>query len=263
VTRPTALITGASAGIGTEFARVFAANGYDLILVARREDRLTALAQRASRDRRQQCRDGERSGVANGRKIAAQGTSARGQHVDVLVNNAGIRYGGAFTVMDHEAVNRMVLLNAATLATMTAVHHRHGRAWFRTDLNVASLSAFQAVPTMSLYAATKAFVLSFTEGPPKSSGAPALRATALCPGLPPPTWCRTSDGTAVCPKRRRCFRATLATLQKQGSMRVWLAKSSPRSRHRQSAVGNVESNPAALAVTHGRRPHRPTAAALT
>jgi short-subunit dehydrogenase len=108
----------------------------------------------------------------------------RGIRIDVLVNNAGVAYGGAFTDMDPDDVSHMVLLNAATLASLTRL--------FVTDmlargsgriLNVASLSAFQAVPIMSLYAATKAFVLSFTEGLAEELKGTGVTATALCPGI--------------------------------------------------------------------------------
>jgi len=182
--RPRVLITGASAGIGAEFARLFAANGHDLILVARREDKLNALRDELA---------GTGADVVVIAKDLALKTSAKSLHqdvkgkslaVDVLVNNGGVAYGGAFTAMDNDAVQRMVLLNAATLATLTRL--------FVTDmvargsgriLNVSSLSAFQAVPRMSLYAATKAFVLSFTEGLAEELRGTGVTVTALCPGF--------------------------------------------------------------------------------
>jgi len=104
--------------------------------------------------------------------------------VDVLVNNAGVAFGGAFTQMDPEAVSRMVMLNAASLASLTRlfvsdmVQRGSGRI-----LNVSSLAAFQAVPSMSLYAATKAFVLSFSEGLAEELRGTGVSVTALCPGL--------------------------------------------------------------------------------
>jgi uncharacterized protein len=182
--RPRVLITGASSGIGAEFAKLFAANGYDLILVARREDRLNAL--------RDELKTGGADVVVIAKDLALK-TAAKSLHqdvkssnltVDVLVNNAGVAYGGAFTAMDAEAVPRMVLLNAATLASLTRL--------FVTDmvargsgriLNISSLSAFQAVPSMTLYAATKAFVLSFTEGLAEELRGTGVTVTALCPGL--------------------------------------------------------------------------------
>ncbi len=182
--RPRALITGASAGIGAEFARVFAAHGYDLVLVARREDRLNALRDELT---------ATGAAVLVIAKDLALKTAARGLYqdvkscgltIDVLVNNAGIAYGGAFTAMDAEAVARMVSLNATTLAVLTRcfvtdmVARGSGRI-----LNVSSLSAFQAVPSMSLYAATKAFVLSFSEGLAEELRGTGVTVTALCPGF--------------------------------------------------------------------------------
>jgi short-subunit dehydrogenase len=182
--RPRALITGASAGIGAELARVFAAKGYDLILVARREDRLKAL-----RDELQP----SGAAVAIIVKDLALKTAPKSLHhevkqlgepVDVLVNNAGIAYGGAFTAMDADDVSRMVSLNAASLAALTRyfVNDMVARGSGRI-LNISSLSAFQAVPSMSLYAATKAFVLSFTEGLAEELRGTGVTVTALCPGL--------------------------------------------------------------------------------
>jgi uncharacterized protein len=179
-----ALITGASAGIGAELARVFAGNGYDLILVARRDDRLQAL-----RDELQPTG----ANVAILVKDLALKTAAKSLHhevkqlgapVDVLVNNAGVAYGGAFTAMDADDVSRMVLLNAASLAALTRffVNDMVARGSGRI-LNVSSLAAFQAVPSMSLYAATKAFVLSFSEGLAEELRGTGVTVTALCPGL--------------------------------------------------------------------------------
>jgi short-subunit dehydrogenase len=182
--RPTVLITGASAGIGAEFARIFAARGYDLILVARREDRLNALRDELVPTGANVIVLAKNLALRTAAKSLHKELIARNQSVDVLVNNAGVAYGGAFIAMGPEDVSRMVLLNAATLASLThlvlsdMVARGSGRI-----LNVASLSAYQAVPTMSLYAATKAFVLSFTEGLAEELKGTGVTATALCPGF--------------------------------------------------------------------------------
>jgi short-subunit dehydrogenase len=182
--RPTALITGASAGIGAEFARIFATHGHDLVLVARREDRLNALRDELAGTGANITVVAKNLALLTAAKSLHKELAQRGISVDVLVNNAGIAYGGAFTGMDPEDVSRMVLLNAATLASLTRlfvadmVARGSGRI-----LNVASLSAFQAVPIMSLYAATKAFVLSFTEGLAEELRGTGVTATALCPGF--------------------------------------------------------------------------------
>ena len=157
--RPRVLITGASSGIGAEFARRFASNGYDLILVARREALLNALRDELAALGANVLVIAKDLSLKTSAKALYQDVKSCNLSVDVLVNNAGVAYGGAFTAMETEAVQRMVLLNAATLATLTRL--------FVTDmvargsgriLNVSSLSAFQAVPSMTLYAATKAFV---------------------------------------------------------------------------------------------------------
>lgn len=182
--RPRVLITGASAGIGAEFAKLFAANGYDLILVARREEKLNALRDELAAGGAEVLVITKDLALKTAAKSLYQDVKSCNPTVDVLVNNAGVAYGGAFTAMDAEAVARMVLLNAATLATLTRL--------FVTDmvargsgriLNISSLSAFQAVPSMSLYAATKAFVLSFTEGLAEELRGTGVTVTALCPGL--------------------------------------------------------------------------------
>jgi len=184
MTRPRVLITGASAGIGAEFARVFAANGYDLILVARREDRLNTLREELAATGADIIVITKDLSLKTAARALHQEVKKRGLHIDVLVNNAGIAYGGAFTAMDTDEVVRMVLVNAAALAMLTRlfvtdmVARRAGRI-----LNVASLSAFQAVPSMSLYAATKAFVLSFSEGLAEELRGTGVTVTALCPGV--------------------------------------------------------------------------------
>jgi short-subunit dehydrogenase len=182
--RPRALITGASAGIGAEFARVFAAEGYDLILVARRDDRLKALRDELAPSGADVAIVVRDLALKTAAKSLYQDVKQLGVSVDVLVNNAGIAYGGAFAAMDADDVSRMVLLNAASLAALTRlfVPDMIARGSGRI-LNVSSLAAFQAVPSMSLYAATKAFVLSFTEGLAEELRGTGVTVTALCPGL--------------------------------------------------------------------------------
>jgi len=182
--RPTALITGASAGIGAEFASIFATNGHDLVLVARREDRLNALRDELAPTGVTVTVIAKNLALRTAAKSLYAEVTERGISVDTLVNNAGVAYGGAFVGMEPDDVSRMVLLNAATLASLTRlfVTEMVARGSGRI-LNVASLSAFQAVPTMSLYAATKAFVLSFTEGLAEELKGTGVTATALCPGV--------------------------------------------------------------------------------
>ena len=182
---PTALITGASGGIGHELAGVFAEQGFDLIVVARREDRLTELAARLEGD--------------HGTKVTVlaadllEESAARGLYdavadrkleVDVLVNNAGVLDLGAFVEIDLEAHMRLIQLNVATLTALThlwlgpMLERGRGRI-----LNVASVAGFQPVPSLAVYAAAKAFVLSFSEALSEEIRGSGVTVTALCPGL--------------------------------------------------------------------------------
>src|SRR5262245_29828368 len=117
--RPTVLITGASSGIGAEFARIFATKGHDLVLVARREDRLNALRDDLASTGATITVVAKNLALLTSAKSLYKEVNDAGIHVEVLVNNAGVGYGGAFTDMDAEDVSRMVLLNAATLANLT------------------------------------------------------------------------------------------------------------------------------------------------
>jgi uncharacterized protein len=180
----TALITGASAGLGAEFARQLAARGANLILVARRTDRLDALANELTAKHgvtvTALSADLTKHGAASA--IAKQ-IAERGLDVSTLINNAGFGTHGAFKDSDAGRVSNEVALNVTALTELT-------QAFYPTLLkrgtgalvNVASTGAFQPVPLMAVYGATKAYVLSFTEAlwfEAKDSG---LRVLALCPG---------------------------------------------------------------------------------
>src|SRR5262245_17218839 len=181
-TRPRALVTGASSGIGAEIARVFAGRGHDLVLVARREDRLKALAQELRESNVVVI--AQDLGEVGAAKRLFDDVSARGLTIDVLVNNAGVAHAGAFKNTSSEAIAEMVTLNASFLTQLTRLFldgmlaRGRGRV-----LNVASLAAFQPVPALTVYAATKAFVLSFTEALSEELMNTGVTITALCPGL--------------------------------------------------------------------------------
>ncbi len=184
----TALITGASSGIGTEFARQLAARGHGVTLVARRRERLDALAKELKEEH------GVRADVsvcdlssaaARGRMIGA--VKRRGLDVDILVNNAGFGSGGLFHELDPEAELSMVRTNVeAVLHLCTEFVPRMVERGHGAVLNVASVAAFQPVPRQATYAATKAFVLSFTDGLTADLHGTGVTATSLCPG-PVPT----------------------------------------------------------------------------
>lgn len=181
----TALITGASGGIGEEFAVQLANRGVNLVLVARREDKLAEL-----RDRLLKLRPGLTIDVIAA-DLAVPGSAADlkakvdsiGRRIDILVNNAGVGGHGDFA-KDSVAKNAaQIQLNCVTLVELTGLFlpamtaARHG-----VIINVASTAAFQPLPGMAVYGATKAFVLSFTEALWQETKSSGVRVFALCPG---------------------------------------------------------------------------------
>ncbi|MGD2205892.1 MAG: SDR family oxidoreductase [Anaerolineae bacterium] len=180
----TALITGASRGIGEAFARRLAALGKDLILVARSESKLQALASElvAAHGVAAQVivADLSRSGSA---VSLFRETERRGLTVDLLVNNAGFSRVGEFAEIPCDVQADMVRLNVNALMELTRLYLPAMRRGRRGGvINVASNAAFQSVPYMSVYAASKAFVLHFSEGLAREVAADGVRVLALCPG---------------------------------------------------------------------------------
>lgn len=183
----TAIITGASSGFGVEFAHRLAERGADLVLVARREDRLRALAD----DLRQKYGTAA-TVVALDLSAPDAATTLRarldGLAVSTLVNNAGFGSHGDFAEADPAAMHNQIELNVQALVSLThvflpdltaAATARPGSAAL---VNLASTAAFQPVPRMAVYGATKAFVLSFTEALWYETKGSGLKVTALCPG---------------------------------------------------------------------------------
>jgi uncharacterized protein len=181
--KPVALITGASSGIGLELARVFAAHGHELVLVARRQDRLDELATEIAATGRPRptvlMADLERrEGAA---KIAAE-LASRSLEPAFVVNNAGFGLSGAAAALSRDEQLGMIDLNVRALTELSLMfvdslaHHRGG------ILNVASIAAFLPGPGMAVYYATKAYVLSFTEALHRELSDRGVRVTALCPG---------------------------------------------------------------------------------
>lgn len=184
-TRQTALITGASSGIGEALARNCAAAKFDLILVARSEGKLKALAESLAAQHgittRVQPADLSQPGAAAQLHAALQGKRC---NVDVLVNCAGVLEQGAFTAMAHARHQAIIDLNISGLTAMLSafvpgmVQQGHGRV-----LNVASVAAFQPIPTLASYAASKAYVLSLSEALAEELRGTGVTVTALCPGI--------------------------------------------------------------------------------
>lgn len=185
--RPVAVITGASSGIGRELAMIFARKGYDLVIAARRESKLDALAAEIIEHEGAACSVqviGVDLGKAKGPRRLLAEIQDRGIEVDVLVNNAGLAASGPFAQMSTARALAIVNLNIRALTELTLgllppmVARGHGRI-----LNVGSIVAFQPVPSMAVYSASKAYVLSLTESLSEELRATGVTVSALCPGL--------------------------------------------------------------------------------
>ena len=183
-TERTALVTGASAGIGRELARLAAKDGHDLVLVARRRDRLEELAAEltAAHGVVVTVIGADLSDQAAPADIAER-LRAAGTRVDFLINNAGFGSCGPFSGADLEREVAMIHLNVRALVQLTRLFmpemlaRKSGRI-----LNVASVAGFVPGPYMATYYASKAFVLSFTEALATELRGTGVTATASCPG---------------------------------------------------------------------------------
>ncbi len=176
-----ALVTGASAGIGTALARELAAGGTNLVLTARRRDRLEALAAELSNVRVEVCIADLAQPHAPDEVFAF--TESKGIVVDLLVNNAGFGAYGEFSKVELVRLLEMVQVNTSAVVHLTHLYLQGMIARKRGDvLILASTAAFQAVPYISTYAATKAFDLLFAEGLAEEMRPYGIRVCALCPG---------------------------------------------------------------------------------
>lgn len=197
--RPLALITGASAGIGLEFARVFAEHQYDLLLVARRRDALEALAGRL---------EGQFgiSAKVHAADLSLPDTPQKifdftrneGIEVEVLVNNAGFGVGGAFSETDIERELEEIQVNITALTHLTKlflpqmIKRRSGKI-----LQVASTAGFQPGPLMSVYYASKAYVISFSQALSEELRNTGVTVTTLCPGSTHSEFAKTAGLTQI------------------------------------------------------------------
>lgn len=182
--RPTALITGASSGIGHELARVFAQRGYDLVLVARGREQLLYVAgqlrEQADVTVHVIVKDLARPAAAEELVAELRGSSLA---IDVLVNNAGVGAYGPFADTPLPAMIELMHVNMATLTQLTRlllpdmIQRKSGKV-----LNVASTAAFQPGPLMAVYYASKAYVLSLSEALADEVAGSGVTVTALCPG---------------------------------------------------------------------------------
>lgn len=179
----TALITGASGGIGYEMAKQLAAQNCNLILVARSEGKLKKIAQEfKSSNIKVSVFESDLSISGSTEKLYSDVKKAK-LTVDILINNAGYGLSGRFSEISKDDQIKMIQLNIASLVALTHLFIddmvKQGSG---AILNVASTAAFQPVPWMSVYAATKSFVLSFSEGLHSEYKDRGIIVTALCPG---------------------------------------------------------------------------------
>lgn len=174
-----ALVTGASAGLGAEFARQLSKRGHALVLAARRRDRIESLARELGNARAVAIDLSKANAAA---RLMAD-IEAKGEAVALLVNNAGFGLTGQFAGLEARRLRQMIDLNVGTLADLCRavapgmIERKSGGI-----INVASTAAFQPGPRMAVYYATKAFVLSFTEALHEELKPHGIKVTCLCPG---------------------------------------------------------------------------------
>lgn len=183
-TKLTALVTGASGGIGEELVRLFAADGHDLVLVARSEEKLKRLAEELGTKRNVRVRviPSDLSRPEAPREIFDE-LEREGVRVDALVNNAGIGSWGLFAETDLTQELELLQINVVALTHLTKLFLpamiARGRGYI---CNVASTAAFQPGPLMAVYYASKAYVLSLSEALANECEGTGVRISALCPG---------------------------------------------------------------------------------
>jgi uncharacterized protein len=192
----TTLITGASSGIGEVFARKLAALGRNVLLVARSEDKLITLCNELGRSNsiRAQYVALDLSKPEAAARLFAE-TEKRSLTIDLLINNAGFGSMGEFSKLDLAREQNMIDLNVKSLVELShlflqpMIERKQGAI-----INVASTAAFQPVPFMATYAATKAFVLSFSEALWEENRDHGIKVLALCPGVTDTNFFEASRG---------------------------------------------------------------------
>lgn len=179
--KKTALITGATSGLGYEFVKLFAKDGYDLVLVARNKNKLDEM-KTTFKDVEVTVIDKDLS-LPGAAKEVFEEVEKKGIVINVLVNNAGFGLLGKFDVLDINKQINMVQLNVTALTELT--YHFLAKMKNRNEgkiLNVASTAAFQPGPLMAVYYATKSYVLSLSEALVEELSDSSVTVTTLCPG---------------------------------------------------------------------------------
>jgi short-subunit dehydrogenase len=175
-----ALVTGASSGIGEAMVELLGEAGVAQVIVARRRDRLEALAERFDRVEVLVADLTKKAGLA----LVAERIASEVSPIDLVVNNAGFGTSGPFHELDPDRLDREVRLNVGALTQLSraalGVMVPRGRGYL---LNVSSVASFQPAPRLAVYAATKAYVTSLTESLHEETRGTGVHVTALCPGL--------------------------------------------------------------------------------
>jgi short-subunit dehydrogenase len=197
-----ALITGASRGIGYELAKVFARNGFNLILVARNLGKLEAVAQELTRDHMTECHviSADLSLVSGVEEVHRR-VHEKNLTISVLVNDAGVGTYGPFRQTDFKVEAQMINLNVVGLTYLTKllgkemVENGSGKI-----LNVASVVGFWPVPRMSVYAATKAYVISFSQSLASEMKGSGVQVSVLCPGAVDTSFLKSGEKETKSPR---------------------------------------------------------------
>lgn len=219
---PTTLITGASSGIGAEFARRFAARGDDLVLVARKRDRLEALGRELQDAHGIACTSIAQDLTSpNAPETLAANIAARAIEVDTLVNNAGFATHGDVGDADPHRLNDEIAVNCQALVGITTrllpgMLARGGG----TIVNIASTAAFQPVPHMAVYSATKAFVLNFSEALEREVRNRGIRVLAVCPGSTDTAFFDVAGEAAVVGRKRTPQQVVDHTMRELGGSKA-------------------------------------------
>jgi short-subunit dehydrogenase len=181
--RPTALVTGASSGIGLEFAKQLAGSGHDVVLVARDVERLKELASQLSVTVDVEVLPADLTDVDQRAEVERR-LRDDAKPIDVLINNAGLGTTGLFADLPTDGEDREIQLNVVALTRLTSAALpgmvKRGRGKI---VNVASIAGFQPSPGNAVYGATKAYVISFTQALREELRGTGVHATALCPGF--------------------------------------------------------------------------------